>query len=55
MTELDEIAESTRQRWPGFWPLTRPQARALAELLLIHEESQTLTDNLTDSLMELNP
>lgn len=55
MSELDEIAENIHQRWPGLWPLTRPQARALAEILLIHEESETLFDGVTDALLALNP
>ena len=53
MTELDEIAENLHKQFPGFWPMTYAQANALARLTLIHEDSQVMIDNLTDSLLAM--
>lgn len=55
MTELEEVAEAIHSKWKALWPITKEQARNLAEFELPLDETQNTIEGVVDALMAFNP
>jgi hypothetical protein len=53
MTEIEEVAEAIKQKYPDLWPLTLPQAGYIAEKEAGDQGSWVVMP-LATALLELN-